>query len=274
MTEQWTLGLIGCGNMGSALIRGAVKSGLLDGRRVVPHDVENEKARHLAAEIGARHADTIGDLMDRADTIVLATKPQGMEAVLGEIAPRATAGHLFISIAAGIPLSMMEKRLGDGARVIRVMPNTPALLGCGAAGLARGNHARNADMDRAMDIFQSVGVAVEVPESRMDAVTGLSGSGPAYVFRLAEALARAGEKAGLPAEAALLLTKQTILGAARMMMETSDPPAELRRKVTSPGGTTEAGLRVMEDSGFEEIMERVVLRATERGAELGRAQKK
>ncbi|MFP4580030.1 MAG: pyrroline-5-carboxylate reductase [Candidatus Sumerlaeia bacterium] len=268
--SDWKLGLIGCGNMGSALLAGVVKAGVVSTDCVGLTDVDAAKASALAADLGAKQCVSNGELLEFADVVILAVKPQVMGDVLAELASSVREKHLFISIAAGIPLSMIEGKLGGDVRAIRVMPNTPALLGCGASGLAKGRLATDADMQRAIDIFQAVGVAVEVDEDQINAVTGLSGSGPAYVFRMAEVLVRAGEKAGLDAAASLMLARQTILGAARMMTETTDSPEELRRKVTSPGGTTEAGLKVMDEGGFAELIEKVVIRARDRGDELGK----
>ena len=270
MSSSWKLGLIGAGNMGTALLAGVVKAGLVAASDVFVTDVDSGRARSLAESVGGRAVDSNTALLEAADTIILAVKPQVIGDVLGEIAPVASARHLFISIAAGIPIGLITGALGDDARVVRVMPNTPSLLGCGAAGLASGGGATPEDMQRALDIFGAVGIAVEVEESQINAVTGLSGSGPAYVFRMVEAMVEAGVSVGLSREAAEQLTLQTVLGAARMVVETDVDPAELRRRVTSPGGTTEAGLAVMEEAGFADIVGRTVARATERGEELGR----
>ncbi|MBN1868566.1 pyrroline-5-carboxylate reductase [Candidatus Sumerlaeota bacterium] len=270
MSENWVLGFIGAGNMGSALIRGVIEAGLLSADRIRIADVDARKTSSLAKHLGVGVAANNTDLLAQADTIVLAVKPQGMIAVLSEIAPGASERHLFVSIAAGVPIRKFEEALGGSARVVRVMPNTPSMIGCGAAGLARGTHATPADMERALSVFRSVGCAVEVEESQLDAVTGLSGSGPAYVFHMIEALTDAGEKAGLSREVATVLTHQTVLGAARMVVETGVEPAELRRRVTSPNGTTEAGLKILSEGGFLDLVGRTVARAAERSRELAK----
>ncbi|HUT26044.1 MAG TPA: pyrroline-5-carboxylate reductase [Sumerlaeia bacterium] len=270
MTAKRSLGFVGVGNMGAALARGVVQSGLLPPERVWVSDVDPGKTRRLADELKVRVAEGNRDLLARTDTPVLAVKPQGFSDLLDELAPAAESRHLFISIAAGVPVRAITRRLGRDARVVRVMPNTPALIGCGATGVARGGGATDADLQWTLEIFNSVGVAVEVREEQINAVTGLSGSGPAYVFHLVEALTRAGEKAGLAPETAAALTRQTLLGAARMVCESGIDPAELRRRVTSPGGTTEAGLKILADADFLGLIERMVARATERGAELAR----
>jgi len=265
--KTWTLGLIGCGNMGGALVRGVIKSGLLPPARVHVADADAAKAKAFAEELGVTALETNTEVATQSDVVIFAAKPQNMAELLAELSDVATK-PLYISIAAGISLPWMESRLGADARVVRVMPNTPAMIGCGAAGAARGKNASDTDMALTLDIFRAVGDALEVPESKINAVTGLSGSGPAYVFRMIEAMAKAGEKVGLEPEAALKLTLQTVLGAARMAAETGVDPAELRRRVTSPKGTTEAGLKAMEDGGFEMLMERAVAAATARGEEL------
>jgi pyrroline-5-carboxylate reductase len=233
-------------------------------------DIDVEKTARLRDEIGVNVAESHADLLARAGTIVLASKPQDVHKVLEAVARAARPEHLFISIAAGIAIKVFQERLGAAARIVRVMPNTPAMIGCGAAGVARGPKATDADLARALAIFGAVGVAVEVAEPLLDAVTGLSGSGPAYVFYLIEALTQAGERAGLPLDVAAALTRQSVLGAARMAAETGVEPAELRRRVTSPNGTTEAGLRVLREGDFAGLIERTVAAATERSRELGR----
>lgn len=292
MSENWTLGLIGMGNMGSALVRGVIGSkllppgqvmvlpgrsetkppsaGLLTPDRVVVLDIDPDKTARMARELGVRVAASHAELLSLSDVVILAPKPQDMHKLLDTVAPLAAPKHLFISIAAGIPLRLFQRRLGEAARLVRVMPNTPAMISCGASGVARGPRATDEDLQRALAIFNSFGIAVEVPESQLDAVTGLSGSGPAYVFYMIEAMIEAGERAGLSREVSSALTIQTALGAARMVAETGTDPAELRSRVTSPNGTTEAGIRVLREGDFAGLIERTVRAATERGQELGR----
>jgi pyrroline-5-carboxylate reductase len=270
MGNNWTLGMIGVGNMGSAIARGVLKAGLLTPDRLYMTDIDSVKIDALAKELGAHACKDEKELVAAADTVLIAVKPQQIGELLGTVAPLATPNHLFISIAAGIPTGKFCDALGAEARIIRVMPNTPAMLGCGAAGVARGGAATDADLARALDLFGSVGVAVEVEESQINAVTGLSGSGPAYVFHLIEALIEAGCAVGLSDDVSRKLTIQTVLGAARMAVETGTDPAELRRRVTSPNGTTEAGLKVMADGNFIDLVKRTVARATERGEELAK----
>jgi pyrroline-5-carboxylate reductase len=270
MAIDGVLGIIGAGNMGAALARGVIGFQVLPPDHILVIDINSEKTAVLAEDLGVCVAPSSAELLAGSDVVVLAVKPQFMAAMLEEIAPHVRPENLIISIAAGIPAAMIEKALGGEPRVVRVMPNTPLMCGYGAAGAARGRFAGDADMQAALDIFRAVGVAVEVDESQINAVTGLSGSGPAYVFRLMEALKAAGEQAGLSPEVADVLSRQTVLGAAMMVDQTKQEPAELRRQVTSPNGTTEAGLKVLDDGGFMDLIARTVLRATERGDELAK----
>jgi pyrroline-5-carboxylate reductase len=195
--------------------------------------------------------------------------------VLPELAAELSHAPLVISIAAGVPLSAIEARLSSGTdtaraiRVVRAMPNTPALVGAGATAIAGGQYATSADLEVAEAIFRSVGIVTRVEESLMNAVTGLSGSGPAYVFLMVEALTEAGVRAGLSAETAAALSAQTVYGAGKLLHESSDSPATLRRNVTSPGGTTQAGVEQLESRGLREVIAQAVLAATAIGAELG-----
>lgn len=264
------LGLIGCGNMGSALLQGGLARGLLDPGRLFLYDVDELRRETLARETGGRACADNAELMGEADLVLLAVKPQGMGLLLDEIAPLGEARHCFVSIAAGIPIDWLLGRLGASARVVRAMPNTPALLGCGATGLCTGGTADDADLQAALALFGAVGEAVVVEECLMNSVTAVSGSGPAYFFRMIEALAEAGCAQGLDADVAGRLAAQTALGAARMATETGEDPATLRRRVTSPGGTTEAGLKVLDQEGFGELIGRCVAGARARGEELAR----
>jgi pyrroline-5-carboxylate reductase len=198
-------------------------------------------------------------------------KPQNMDEVLAGLRGEVTAGHLFISIAAGVTCARIQRGLGERARVLRVMPNTPALLGKGMSVLVRGMYATAADEKVGLKLFNAVGEAVAAPDERMlDAVTGLSGSGPAYVYRFAEALMAGGVAAGLPGPVARQLTIQTLVGAAAMLKETGESPESLRAKVSSPGGTTLAGLSELEHRGFKDAVGAAVITATRRSQELGR----
>lgn len=271
MLSQPTIGFIGAGNMGAALIRGVLDAHITSPEKVWAADVSGEKLAALHAELHIEISQSNSELLRQCDVVVLAVKPQNMAEVLSEIASVASAEHLFISIAAGIPTARIETALGNQPRVIRVMPNTPALIKCGASALARGTYATSDDLAFAVRVFQAVGVAVTLEESLLDAVTGLTGSGPAYIFLMIESLIEAGTKLGLKPSDADQLVKQMVLGAARMAKELPQTPAQLREAVTSPGGTTFAGLQVLHKAKYRRLISAAVKRATERAKELAQS---
>lgn len=268
-TISETIAFIGAGHMAAALIEGVIAAGTCAPGRISATDVRPDALDALAKRLGIATGSDNAAAARAADVIVLSVKPQVFGALLPEIAGSIAPHQLVLSIAAGVPIAAIEGRLAPGARVVRAMPNTPALVRCGATALAAGSRATADDLALAEQLFRSVGIVERVPESQMDAVTALSGSGPAYVFYMVEALTEAGVRAGLPAATAAALTAQTVLGAARMLSEGSDPPEELRRKVTSPGGTTAAGIAQFDAAGLREIVARAVEHAQERGRELG-----
>jgi pyrroline-5-carboxylate reductase len=234
-----------------------------------PIDASRQK---FAAEApGAQVTADNAAVIDGAETIVLAVKPQMMADVLRDIAPHVTPRHLLISIAAGIPIARLAAGLPQSTRLIRVMPNTPCLIGAGASCFSRGATATDEDAALVQRLLTSVGNAYEVQESQLDAVTGLSGSGPAFVYTVIEALAEGGRLGGLPAELALELAAQTAAGAAAMVLQTKLPPAELRNQVTSPGGTTLAGLEELNKRDGAAAFRAAVEAATRRSIELGKA---
>ncbi|MGE0823214.1 MAG: pyrroline-5-carboxylate reductase [Candidatus Binatia bacterium] len=265
------LGFIGAGNMAGALIKG-----LLAGKRYGAQDmVTSDTATAQLKKIKKMYnVDGMGDnraLVREVETVILAVKPQILDEVLADIRPEVTKNKVFISIAAGVPLCRLENGLGGAARVIRVMPNTPALLGKGIAVVVRGSKAKAADEKLTLSIFRGVGEALAVKdEALMDPVTGLSGSGPAYVYLFAEALIQGGVHAGLCQAVATRLTYQTIEGAIAMLKETGHSPKELRDMVTSPGGTTLAGLSRLAEGNFVETVSAAVHAATRRSQELGK----
>lgn len=262
-----TLAFIGAGHMGEALIRGLLAAKTMAPDQLVAHDVRPERLADLRQRFGIRTSAT----PPPADIIILAVKPQQMREVLAGLATAGGVGALFISIAAGTTTGQIEQALGGRPRVVRVMPNTPALVGAGAAGLCRGAYATDDDLIVAETILGAVGITVRVSESLMNAVTALSGSGPAYVFRVAEAMIEAGQQAGLPADVARTLTIQTIMGAGRLMSESGEEPAELRRRVTSPGGTTAAALSVLDERQLMAAFAEAIAAAVRRGTELAGA---
>ena len=264
------VGFIGGGNMGEALIRGLVGANLVKPGLITATDVRADRAKQLAQQFGVTaHSDNARCVRD-ADVVILAVKPQIMAEVLREIAPVVEARHLLISIAAGVATATIRAALGKDARIIRVMPNTPALVLQGAAGIARGNGLEPDDLATAQEIFGAVGRAVVLDEELMDAVTGLSGSGPAYVAIVIESLADGGVKMGLDRATAMTLATQTVLGAAQLLLDTGLHPGALKDMVSSPGGTTIAGISALEEGGVRTTFIRAVERATQRSRELGR----
>jgi pyrroline-5-carboxylate reductase len=264
------VGFVGGGNMAEALLRGLLGTGLVPAELLAATDVRAERTAQLTRQFGiTAHSDN-GRLVREADVVILAVKPQIMAAVLVEIAPAVTARHLLISIAAGVSTATIRAGLGKDARIIRVMPNTPALVLQGAAAIARGKDLGPDDLATAEAIFGAVGKVVVLDESLMDAVTGLSGSGPGYVAIVVEALADGGVKMGLDRATAMTLATQTVLGAAQFLAETGMHPGALKDMVSSPGGTTIAGIAALEEGGIRTALIRAVERATERSRELGR----
>lgn len=265
------IGFVGGGNMAGALIKGLLAAGLYRPEQLWASDVDAQRRNALRRRfrVGVT-ADNVA-LVRASKVIVLAVKPQIMDAVLAELRQAVTPAKLFLSIAAGVSTARVEAGLGGGARVLRVMPNTPALLGKGMSVLVRGQHATAADERLGLRLLRAVGQAVAVADEKLlDAVTGLSGSGPAYVYLFAEGLIAGGIAAGLPAPLATQLALQTLTGAAAMLQETGSSPETLRAMVTSPGGTTLAGLGALDARGFKDAVAAAVVTATRRSEELGR----
>ena len=263
------LGVIGCGKMGTAFVSGAIRSGVVSAGDVIGIDPVKAAREHFASTTGAQVADEISALAD-CDVVLLCTKPQEACGALRHLVDASKVSALVISIAAGVKLAALEQAVGERARVVRAMPNTPAAVGKGASGFCMGQLAQDDDRATAKLILGSVGLAVEVPERLMDAVTGLSGSGPAYVYLFIDALADGGVKAGLPRADAIRLAAQTVWGAAAMVLETGEHPAVLKDIVTSPGGTTIAGLAELERHGLRSALIEAVAAATRRSIELGK----
>ena len=264
------LGFLGGGQMAEALIKGILSKGVLGPGQIHCSDPSETRRHHLEETYGVSCLEDNKALPSRCDVLLLAVKPQVMTAVLEDIQGRVTGDHLVVSIAAGIRLSTLEGALPTGTRIIRVMPNTPALVLHGASAVCPGAHASLEDLDVALSLFKAVGTAVVVREERlMDAVTGLSGSGPAYVFSFVQGLVDAGIREGLPRDLAAELAVNTVLGAAVMCRETGGDPARLTAMVTSPGGTTIEGLYALEKGGFKGLVMDAVHRATLRSMELG-----
>jgi pyrroline-5-carboxylate reductase len=265
-----TIGFLGAGNMAEALIRGLLR-GHADAARIIASGPRPERMAELASRYGITTTPDNGVLVERSDIVVLAVKPQIMRKVLDEIGERLRPDALVVSIAAGIPVAAIEQRLRPGTRVVRTMPNTPALVDAGATAIAAGGHATPADLADAKRIFDAVGVTVTLDEYQLDAVTGLSGSGPAYIFLILEALSDAGVKVGLSRRTATLLAAQTVLGSAKLLLETNEHPGKLKDMVTSPGGTAITGLHTLEHGGVRTTLIEAVEAATKRSHELGQA---
>ena len=269
MTTNKTIAFIGGGNMAEALIKGLIAAGTAKPDHILVTDVSVDRLAHLHTTYGVQQRGNV-EAAREADIILLCVKPQVVERVLADVSSVVDAKKLVISIAAGIVIAKIEKGLKETSHVVRVMPNTPALVLAGAAALAGGKHATSDDLALAQSIFNSVGRAVIVEEKLMDAVTGLSGSGPAYVFMIIDALSDAGVKAGLPRQLALELAAQTVYGAAKMVLETKEHPGKLRDMVTSPGGTTIEGLHALEKGKLRATLMNAVEAATTRSRELGK----
>jgi pyrroline-5-carboxylate reductase len=261
------LAIIGGGKMGEALVGGLVHAGWQP-QEIIVSEPHEDRRGFLEKTYGVRVTDDSISAVQDARSVLLAVKPQDMEAVLGTIGASLTPEHLVLSIAAGIPIAFIESRVGASVPVVRAMPNTPALLREGAAAIAAGTHATPDHMQTADGILSATCRIVHLPERYLDAVTGVSGTGPAYVFFLAESLIEAAVGVGLPRDVATELSIQTLLGAARMLRETGKHPVELREEVTSPGGTTVAAMRVLERAGVRSAFLDAVRAATERSREL------
>ena len=270
MLNEKKIAFIGAGNMGDALI-----SGLLGSESSVPYniicsDVRQSKLDEFKSKYKVRTAGSNLEAVSDADIIIYAVKPQILASVLIETAPKLDMSKLVISIAAGVPLAAMETCVQKDLRLIRVMPNIAAAVKEAATAIAAGEHATQEDVNLTMEIFSSIGKCILLKENYlMDAITGLSGSGPAYIFLIVDALADAGVKVGLSRQDSLFLAAQTVMGAAKLLIETQEHPGQLKDKVTSPGGTAIAGLATLESGGLRTTLINAVEAATNRSKELG-----
>jgi len=268
LSPEWILTFVGAGNMAEALVHGIVRAKLLPSRRLRVTDTERRRLDHFQATFGIAGFERNGDGVRGAQIVVLAVKPQVMAEAAPEIGAVLDPGALVISIAAGISTRWLEQRLPKGIRIVRVMPNMPALAGAGVSVYCLGSRASEEDAKLVESLFQSVGVVVRLDEKHLDAVTALSGSGPAYVFFLAEFMMQAGYEMGLDHATAKTLTLGTIRGAARLLEEMGQEPEELRRRVTSKGGTTAAAMDVLEAGRAKEIFIKAIMAAQKRSREL------
>ena len=269
MSAELTIGFVGAGQMATALAKGLVRAGLVRPEGLVASDVSVAARERFAQETQGRVLGANREVAAAAGTLVLAVKPLQVDEVLKELAPQIGPGHLIVSLAAGVRLAKLEAVLPAGTRVVRVMPNTPALVGEGASGFALGRAAGREDAEWTERLLGAVGLAFEVPERLLDAVTGLSGSGPAYACLMIEALSDGGVAAGLPRDLATRLAAQTMLGTARMVLETGLHPGVLKDRVTSPGGTTIEGLHQLERAGVRGALLSAVRAAADKSRQLG-----
>jgi len=265
------IGFLGAGNMGEALIKGLLKTGIVQPESLFATDVRLDRLRQLDKLYGIHVLPDNPALVKQVDVVILAVKPQIIAPVLREVAPAVTPEKLIISLAAGVPTSTLRALLPKGVRLIRTMPNTPALVLEGATAIAKADGLWPGDLETAREIFEAVGKVVVLDEELLDAVTALSGSGPAYIALVIEALADGGVKMGLDRETAMTLAAQTVLGSAKLLIETGAHPGQLKDMVTSPGGTAIAGIAALEEGGVRRTLINAVERATLRSRELGRA---
>jgi pyrroline-5-carboxylate reductase len=268
-TTTRRIGFLGAGNMAAALIKGLLHGKVVPAERIIASDVKAERLEQLHGSHGIRTTADNHVLLRESDVVVLAVKPQVIDRVLTEVGADVRPDQLVVSVAAGVPIEALEGRLPRGSHVVRAMPNTPATVQAGATAIAGGSHAHEGDLLIARELFEAVGRVVVLDETLLDAVTGLSGSGPAYTMLIIEALADGGVKVGLHRDTALLLAAQTVFGSARLLLETGEHPGRLKDMVTSPGGTAIAGLHTLESGGLRRTLIDAVEVATKRSAELG-----
>jgi pyrroline-5-carboxylate reductase len=262
------ISIIGGGNMAEAMLKGLLKKKIVTPKQVLVSEPRDERTRFLSQTYRVQVTSDNKAAVRFGEIIILAVKPQIMKGVLQEIAGELTSKQLIISIAAGITIAFIASQIGKDKRIVRTMPNSPSQIGEGAIALCGGGKATPQDIRNAGELFAAIGATVIVPEAHMDAVTGLSGSGPAYIFLIIEALTDGGVKMGLPRDVAQSLVLQTVIGSARMVVETGDHPVKLKDMVTSPGGTTIAGLHVLEEKGVRGALINAVTAASERSRAL------
>jgi len=272
-TESVTVrvGLIGAGRMATALARGLISAGFATAEDICACDISDAARQRFVSETSAKSTSSMAEVVRGSQIVVLAVKPQQMPDVLQELSAEVTSEQIVVSIAAGVTLEALSAALGEATRLFRVMPNTSCLVSQGASAFAPGGASTTEDASLVKAMLATVGLVEEVTEAQLDAVTGLSGSGPAYVFQIIEALSDGGVSVGLPRDVASRLAAQTVLGAAQMVLQTDDHPGVLRDAVTSPGGTTIAGLHAMEQAGVRAALMNAVRAATHRSQELGRS---
>ena len=265
------VGFLGAGNMACAIAGGLVAKGIVPAANIAASDISPDALKAFAeATEGGQGFSSNVELAKRSDIIVFATKPFHSAGVCDEIKDVITADKLIVTICAGLPTKMYEKRLGSTTRVVRVMPNTPALVQLGSTGVSGGANATDEDVKTVMKMFEAVGVTVNVREDQLDLITGLTGSGPAYFFRVAEALIEAGVELGLEEDKAILMVKQLLYGSGKLAATSPQSLTQLRKNVTTKGGTTEAGLKQLEEGDLSEVIFNCVKAATDRSVEFSK----
>ncbi len=263
-------GFIGAGNMAEALMKGLINGQLTTIEELIASEVFAPRREYIVKNLGVDVTANNKDVIKEAKVIVLAVKPNVVATVLDELRSELTKDHLIVSIAAGVKISSIESHLNEGVRVIRVMPNQPCLVSASASAFALGKYATDEDKALVQKMLEAVGIAYPMEEKQLDAVTGLSGSGPAYIYLVIEALSDGGVMAGLPRDVSTALAAQTVLGAAKTILETKMHPGQAKDMVTSPAGTTIEGMRILENSAVRGAFIDAVLAATERSKELGK----
>lgn len=270
MLSEKTVGFLGAGSMTESLVRGLLAGGVVQPKQLlVTNRANRERLAILHAQYGIQTSDRTEAVVAQADILVIACKPKDVPALLLEAGALTRPGQVLISLAAGIPTDLIVANITPGVSVVRAMPNTSCTVGLSATAICLGEGAGEQALALAQAVLGAVGEVVEVAEPLMDGVTGLSGTGPAYIYLLVEAMVAAGQNVGIPYEIARQLVLQTVLGAAKMLVETGEQPALLRRQVTSPGGTTMAAMQELEQAGFVPAMVRAVEKATARSREMG-----
>ena len=268
------IGFIGCGNMATAMLKGILKSGEVEASDMIASAKSDKTREKIEKELGIRKADTNAKVVDFADVVFLAVKPQFLEGVLDEIRDSVKAGQIFISIAPGKTLQWLGERLGENTKVIRTMPNTPAMVGEGMTALCVNELVTEEEIALAVKLCDTFGKTEVIPEHLMDAVVGVSGSSPAYVFMFLEAMADAGVAQGLPRKQAYTFAAQTLLGSAKMVLETGQHPGELKDAVCSPAGTTIEAVNTLEKKGFRSAVIEAVTAAAKKNHQLGKKKEK
>lgn len=267
------IGIIGLGRMGKCMVQGLLESSKVKKSEIFFTTKHDESSAKVTAELGISRAKNNADLVSRCETLVLAVKPQNVAEVLAELAGKVTPKHTIISIVASVSTADIERHLGTKTAILRAMPNTPAQVRAGITAMSLGKHATDRDWERGNLIFSQLGRLVRVDEKHMDAVTGLSGCGPAYIYVVLESLTDAGIKVGLPRELATELASQTVLGAAKMLQDTGRHPAYLKDEVTTPAGCTIDGLMELEEGKLRVTLIKAVVQATKRAKRLAKLSK-